>query len=120
MSMSPSSEREASKGEATRARIVQRALELTTRVGLDGLGIGDLAAWVGLSKSGPFGHFGSKEQLQLDVLEAAAESFKAGVFDPVRRSSPGDARVVTLFENILKWIQSRDMPGGCVFMAGAF
>lgn len=111
---------EASKGEATRVRIVQRALELTTSVGFEGLSIGDLAADLGLSKSGLFAHFGSKEQLQLDVLDAAAESFKAAVFDPVPRTSPGDARVVALFENILKWIQSRDMPGGCVFMAGAF
>ena len=90
--MSPSSERsdkgEASKGEATRARIVQRALELTTSVGFEGLSIGDLAADLGLSKSGLFAHFGSKEQLQLDVLDAAAESFKAAVFDTVPRSSP--------------------------------
>lgn len=111
---------EASKGEATRARIVQRALELTTSVGFEGLSIGDLAADLGLSKSGLFAHFGSKEQLQLDVLDTAAESFKAAVFDPVPRTSPGDARVLALFENVLKWIQSRDMPGGCVFMAGAF
>jgi AcrR family transcriptional regulator len=115
-----SSRAEGSKGEATRARIVQRALELTTSAGFDGLSIGDLAADLRLSKSGLFAHFGSKEQLQLDVLDAAAESFKAAVFDPVPRTSPGDARVVALFENILKWIQSRDMPGGCVFMAGAF
>lgn len=111
---------EASKGEATRARIVQRALELTTSVGFDGLSIGDLAADLGLSKSGLFAHFGSKEQLQLDVLDAAAESFKAAVFDPAPRNARGDAQVVAIFENVLKWIQSRDMPGGCVFMAGAF
>jgi AcrR family transcriptional regulator len=111
---------ESSKGEATRSRIVQRALELTTSVGFDGLSIGDLAADLGLSKSGLFAHFGSKEQLQLDVLDAAAESFRAAVFDPVPRGSPGEARMVALFENILAWIQSRDMPGGCVFMAGAF
>jgi AcrR family transcriptional regulator len=111
---------DASKGEATRARILQRALELTTSVGFERLSIGDLAADLGLSKSGLFAHFGSKEQLQLDVLDAAAESFKAAVFDPVPRGSAGDARVVALFDNILEWIQSRDMPGGCIFMAGAF
>jgi AcrR family transcriptional regulator len=115
-----SSKSEASKGEATRARILQRALELTTSVGFERLSIGDLAADLGLSKSGLFAHFGSKEQLQLDVLDAAAESFKAAVFDPVPRGSAGDARVVALFDNILEWIQSRDVPGGCIFMAGAF
>lgn len=114
------SSRADSKGEATRSRIVQRALELTTSVGFDGLSIGDLAADLGLSKSGLFAHFGSKEQLQLDVLDAAAASFKAAVFDPIPRTAPGDARVIALFENVLKWIQSREMPGGCVFMAGAF
>jgi len=111
---------EASKGESTRARIVQRALELTTSVGFDGLSIGDLAADLGISKSGLFAHFGSKEQLQLSVLDAAAESFRAAVFEPVPRNTAGDARVVALFENVLKWIQSRDVPGGCIFMAGAF
>jgi AcrR family transcriptional regulator len=111
---------EGSKGESTRARIVQRALELTTSVGFDGLSIGDLAADLGISKSGLFAHFGSKEQLQLSVLDAAAESFRAAVFLPAPRTTAGDARVVALFENVLKWIQSRDVPGGCVFMAGAF
>jgi AcrR family transcriptional regulator len=101
-------------------RLLQRALELTTSVGFERLSIGDLAADLGLSKSGLFAHFGSKEQLQLDVLDAAAESFKAAVFDPVPRGTAGDARVVALFDNILEWIQSREMPGGCIFMAGAF
>jgi AcrR family transcriptional regulator len=125
MSMSPASERSPSsrgesKGEATRARIIQRALELATRVGLEGLSIGDLAQDLGLSKSGLFAHFGSKEQLQLDVLDAAAELFRAVVFDPVMRGAVGQARLVALFENILKWVQARDLPGGCIFMAGAF
>lgn len=125
MSMPPASERSPgsrgeSKGEATRARIIQRALELATRVGLEGLSIGDLAQDLGLSKSGLFAHFGSKEQLQLDVLDAAAELFRAVVFDPVMRGPVGQARLVALFENMLKWVQARDLPGGCIFMAGAF
>jgi AcrR family transcriptional regulator len=123
--MSPASERSPgsrgeSKGEATRARIIQRALELATRVGLEGLSIGDLAQDLGLSKSGLFAHFGSKEQLQLDVLDAAAELFRAVVFDAVMRGAVGQARLVALFENMLKWVQARDLPGGCIFMAGAF
>jgi AcrR family transcriptional regulator len=123
--MSPASERSPgsrgeSKGEATRARIIQRALELTASVGFEGLSIGDLAQDLGLSKSGLYAHFGSKEQLQLDVLDAAAGMFAAAVFDPVLRSAQGEARVVALFENTLRWIQSRALPGGCIFMAGAF
>ena len=123
--MSPASERSPgsrgeSKGETTRGRIIQRALELTASAGFEGLSIGLLAQDLGLSKSGLFAHFGSKEQLQLDVIDTAAEMFRAAVFDPVLRASVGQARVLALFENYLKWIQSRDLPGGCVFSAGAF
>jgi AcrR family transcriptional regulator len=120
--MSPSSERNspASKGEATRARIVQKALELGASVGLEGISIGELAQDLGLSKSGLFAHFGSKEQLQLDVLDLAAELFSSSVFDAAARSERGEARVARVFDNLLKWISSRGVPGGCIFLAGAF
>jgi AcrR family transcriptional regulator len=120
--MSPSSERNgpASKGEATRSRILHRALELGASVGLEGISIGDLAQDLGLSKSGLFAHFGSKEQLQLDVLDLAADLFRESVFDAVTRAERGEAKVVRLFENLLKWISSRGVPGGCIFLAGAF
>jgi AcrR family transcriptional regulator len=120
--MSPSSERNgpASKGEATRARIVQRALELGGRVGLEGISIGELAQDLGLSKSGLFAHFGSKEQLQLDVLDFAAELFRASVFDAAARAERGEAKVARVFDNLLDWISSRGVPGGCIFLAGAF
>jgi AcrR family transcriptional regulator len=115
----PSSRGE-SKGEATKSRIITRALELAASVGLGGISIGDLAQDLGLSKSGLFAHFGSKEQLQLDVLDTAAELFRAAVFDPAQRASRGAARIALLFENVLKWSHSRNVPGGCVFLAGAF
>jgi len=118
--MAPLSERQSSKGEATRARIVQRALELAARVGLEGISIGELAQDLGLSKSGLFAHFGSKEQLQLDVLDLAAELFRASVFDPALRAQRGEAKVVRLFENLLAWVHDRGQPGGCIFLAGAF
>jgi AcrR family transcriptional regulator len=120
--MPSSSEREAgSKGEATRARIIQRALELAGHVGLESLSIGDLAQELGLSKSGLFAHFKSKERLLLDVLEVAAEHFKERIFRPAVKKPAGEARLVALFENWVKQIHSRELPGGgCVFMAGAF
>jgi AcrR family transcriptional regulator len=123
--MSPASERQPgsrgeSKGETTRTRIIQHALTLAASAGFEGLSIGQLAQDLGLSKSGLFAHFGSKEQLQLDVIDTAAEMFRSAVFDPVLRASVGEARVLALFENYLKWIQSRDLPGGCIFSAGAF
>ena len=120
--VSPPSERNvpASKGEATRTRVIQRALELAAKVGLEGISIGELAQSLGLSKSGLFAHFGSKEQLQLDVLDMAAELFAAAVFGPALRAERGEAKVRRLFENLLEWIQARGGPGGCIFLAGAF
>jgi AcrR family transcriptional regulator len=112
---------EASKGEATRARIIQRALELAGHVGLESLSIGDLAQELGLSKSGLFAHFKSKERLLLDVLEVAAAHFTDRIFRPAMKQPRGEARLVALFENWVKQIHSRELPGGgCVFMAGAF
>jgi AcrR family transcriptional regulator len=108
------------KGEATRARIIQRALELAGNVGLESVSIGDLAQDLGLSKSGLFAHFRSKERLLLDVLEVAAEHFTARIFRPAVQKPRGEARLVALFELWLKQIHSRELPGGCVFMAGAF
>src|SRR3954469_13108391 len=108
------------KGEATRARIIQRALELAGNVGLESVSIGDLAQDLGLSKSGLFAHFRSKERLLLDVLEVAAEHFTARIFRPAVKKPRGEARLVALFELWLKQIHSRELPGGCVFMAGAF
>jgi AcrR family transcriptional regulator len=110
-----------SKGEATRARIIQRALELAGHVGLESLSIGDLAQELGLSKSGLFAHFRSKERLLLDVLEVAAAHFTDRIFRPAVKRPRGEARLVALFENWVKQIHSRELPGGgCVFMAGAF
>lgn len=112
---------DASKGEATRSRIIARALELAGHVGLESLSIGDLARELGLSKSGLFAHFRSKERLLLDVLEVAAEHFNARIFRPAVLAPRGEARLVALFEHWVKQIHSRELPGGgCVFMAGAF
>jgi AcrR family transcriptional regulator len=110
----------ASKGEATRARIIARALELAARIGLEHLSIGDLAQDLGLSKSGLFAHFKSKERLLLDVLDTAAENFRERVFRPALKAPRGEARLAALFENWVAWIHARELPGGCVYMAGAF
>ncbi len=108
-----------SKGEATRQRIVQRALELASRVGLEGLTIGELASDMGLSKSGLFAHFRSKERLQLAVLEAAARDFADKVFLPALGLPRGETRLRAIFDNWLAWIRSSGSHGGCIFLAGA-
>ncbi|NJL28998.1 MAG: TetR/AcrR family transcriptional regulator, partial [Thermoanaerobaculia bacterium] len=75
-----------SKGEVTRQQILDRALALASETGLEGLSIGSLAKEVGMSKSGLFAHFESKENLQLQVLETAAARFIEA------RAHPGAAR----------------------------
>ena len=77
------------KGQQTRETIVGTALEVASVAGLDGLSIGDLAARLGLSKSGLFAHFGSKEALQRAVLDAAVARFVTSVVDPALRRPAG-------------------------------
>jgi AcrR family transcriptional regulator len=108
-----------SKGEATKERIVERAVQLASRDGLGGLSIGALAEDLGLSKSGLFAHFGSKEDLQLEVLQNAAERFRTTVIVEALRAPRGRPRVEKLFELWLRWHQDPGMPGGCIFAAAA-
>jgi AcrR family transcriptional regulator len=108
-----------SKGEETRERILERAFRLASRDGLEGLSIGGLAAELGLSKSGLFAHFGSKEELQVEVLRAAAIRFEAQVMRPAFRAPRGEPRVRALFDNWLQWLQDASSPGGCLFLAAS-
>lgn len=108
-----------SKGDETRQRIIAHALRLASSVGLEAVTIGDLASDLGLSKSGLFAHFKSKERLQLDILDAAAEHFRTRVFVPALSMPRGQARLAAIFENWLRWVTSPELPGGCIFLAGA-
>jgi AcrR family transcriptional regulator len=107
------------KGVATRQRILRRAVELASNEGLERLTIGGLASDLGLSKSGLFAHFKSKERLQLDVLEAAALDFATAVFHPALGKPRGLPRLDAIFENWLGWIRSNHGGGGCIFLAAA-
>lgn len=106
-----------SKGQETRAAILDRALEVTSEKGLEGLSIGSLAKDVGMSKSGLFGHFDSKVNLQLQVLETAVQRFVGMVIAPALREPRGEPRVRALFENWLVW--SQELSGGCPFIGSA-
>jgi AcrR family transcriptional regulator len=108
-----------SKGEETRERIVERAFRLASRDGLSGLSIGKLASELGLSKSGLFAHFGSKEGLELEVLKGAAERFTEQVMKPAFAAPRGVARLRKLFKGWLAWANDPAQPGGCVFLAAA-
>ncbi len=107
------------KGEQTRSAILERALSLATQVGLEGLSIGRLAEDLHLSKSGLFAHFGSKEALQVQTLEQAAEHFSELVVRPALAAPRGEPRVRDLFERWLKWPEAMRQPGGCIWVAAA-
>lgn len=104
-----------SKGIATRERILGQALKDASLQGLEGLSLGHLAEEVGMSKSGLFAHFGSKEELQKQVLGAAAEKFTAIVVRPALTAPRGLPRVRAMFEGWLRWERDESVPGGCVF-----
>ena len=109
-----------SKGRATRDQILKHALSEASRFGLEGLSIGALAKDVGMSKSGLFAHFGSKEGLQISVLGRAADLYIDNVVLPAIEEPRGEPRVRALFANWLDWTDSVAVPGGCLFMSAAF
>ncbi len=108
-----------SKGEQTRAAIVAQSLDVASVVGLNALSIGTLAEHTGMSKSGLFAHFGSKEALQLAVLDAAEARFVDMVVRPASKAPRGIARIRELFERGFAWEKSWAGKGGCVFNASA-
>ena len=107
-----------SKGQETRTAILDDALTLTSRVGFTGLTIGQLAEQTGMSKSGLFAHFRSKEQLQLQTLAHARQRFIDVTVRPALAVTRGEKRLRALFEGWLRW-ESEVVPGGCVFVTGS-
>lgn len=107
------------KGDLTRTRILDEALRLASRDGVEGLSIGTLAAALRMSKSGLFAHFGSKESLQVAVLEYASERFRTRM-GPVHAATPGAESLQALLEVLMEWVDDPTMPGGCPIMAACF
>ena len=97
-------------GERSRAAILDAAAQLATVEGLDGLSIGRLAEHTGMSKSGLYAHFGSKEELQLATIDAAAGSSSREVIEPAR-SAEGAARLEALSEAFLSYLARKVFPG---------
>jgi len=108
------------KGEQTRTAILDEALRIASKLGLEGLTIGSLADATGMSKSGLFAHFGSREDLQLAVLEHAAQLYGEKVFIPVLKIERGLPRLKGLFERWLDWALESGLPGGCIMLSAAF
>jgi AcrR family transcriptional regulator len=106
------------KGETTRATVIAFGLDMASELGLEGLTIGSLAARTGMSKSGIYAHFDSKEDLQCQVLDAAAERFADAVMRPAFTATRGLPRIERLLELWLRW-ETEELPGGCPFIAAA-
>jgi AcrR family transcriptional regulator len=106
------------KGQQTRAAILEAALGLASHVGLEGLSIGALAEVTGMSKSGVFAHFGSREELQISVVREYHAKFDEEVFRPAMKEPRGMPRLAALFERWLRRV-SLEIDSGCIYISGA-
>lgn len=106
------------KGQQTKAAIVEAALGLASQIGLEGLSIGALAEIAGMSKSGVFAHFGSREELQISVIREYHDRFEQAVFYPALQAPRGLPRLQSLFDN---WTTqtSAEIDSGCIYISGA-
>lgn len=106
------------KGEQTRAAILEAALELASRDGLEGLTIGLLADRMQMSKSGVFAHFGSREDLQIAVIQEYHRRFEQEVFFPSLKEPRGLPRLSAMFS---RWVtrHTREIDSGCMYVSGA-
>lgn len=104
-----------SDGERSRQTILRAAANLATTDGLEGISIGNLAAHIGMSKSGLYAHFGSKQELQLATVETAREIFDEEVVKPAQTIADPLGRLRALLEGFLSHLERRVFPGGCFF-----
>ena len=106
------------KGQQTRAAILDAALALASQIGVEGLSIGALAEVTGMSKSGVFAHFGSREELQISVVREYHAKFEEEVFRPALAAARGLPRLRALFE---RWVRrvSVEIDSGCIYISGA-
>ncbi|PPJ14041.1 TetR/AcrR family transcriptional regulator [Nocardia nova] len=106
-----------SDGERTRSTILRAAASLATVDGLEGLSIGNLAAAIGISKSGLYAHFRSKEELQLATVAEAERILTDEVVQPALAARPGLDQLVAACEAFLGYVERKVFPGGCFFAA---
>ena len=105
--------------ERTRDTIVRTAAALATADGLDGLSIGNVAAELGMSKSGLHAHFGSKTELQLATVAEAARIFDAEVIQPALAAPAGLGQLAAVCEAFFEYLERRTFPGGCFLTSAA-
>jgi AcrR family transcriptional regulator len=102
-----------------RDAILDRAVEVASQEGLEGLTIGRLSSELGLSKSGLFGHFGSKEELQLAAVDAASAVFVREVIEPTLSEPEGAARLRAYCDRWVGYLERKVFSGGCFFAAAS-
>ncbi|WP_028312266.1 TetR/AcrR family transcriptional regulator [Derxia gummosa] len=107
------------KGEQTRAAILAAALDLAARDGLEGLTIGLISERTGMSKSGVFAHFGSREELQIAVLSEYHRVFRADVFEPALALPRGLPRLEAMVANWIRRVCEVEIPHGCLYVSSA-
>lgn len=110
----------AKKSSATRERILQQGLELLSRDGMAGVTIGQMADRVGMSKSGLFAHFRSKEDVQIGLLEYVERFAAPHVIEPAMREPEGLPRLTSFVRHWLGWSHRAGLPGGCPVAAAMF
>ena len=106
-----------SDGLQSRETILNAAARLATVEGLEGMSIGRLAEYIGMSKSGLYAHFGSKEELQLATVETAEAIYAAEVIEPALQAPEGVPRLSQLCERYLSYVERGVFPGGCFFVS---
>jgi AcrR family transcriptional regulator len=106
-----------SDGINSRDTILNAAARLATVEGLEGMSIGRLAEYIGMSKSGLYAHFGSKEELQLATVETANVIFNREVIDPTEAITDPVERVLALCNEFLAHLERDVFPGGCFFIS---
>jgi AcrR family transcriptional regulator len=107
--------RRRSDGEQTHQAILDRAVKLASIEGVNQITLGRLASATGVSKSGVYAHFKSKERLQIEIIEAAAEIYEREVIQPGLQAEEGLPRLVSLYEAFLSYVEREVCPGGCFF-----
>ena len=105
------------RGARTREAILEAAATLASVVGLEGLSLGTLATHLGMSKSGLYAHFASKEDLQVAAIRAADAMYLRDVGVPAQAAPPGRARLLAFVDTFLDYVRDGPFPGGCFFIA---
>jgi AcrR family transcriptional regulator len=105
------------KGKDTKFTVLEVGLDMASKLGLECVTIGNLAKATNLSKSGLFAHFQSKENLQIEILNHAAQSFSEGVIIPALKIKAGIPRIRALVDNWIQW--TSELTGGCIFVSAS-